>query len=49
LLRIAWWNWPDEVLFARLADFRSEAIEQFCERYDLLITLREQQTSSAAS
>jgi phosphonate metabolism protein (transferase hexapeptide repeat family) len=37
LLRIAWWNWPDEMLFARLADFRSEAIEQFCERYDVTI------------
>jgi phosphonate metabolism protein (transferase hexapeptide repeat family) len=34
LRRIAWWNWPDEVLFERLADFRSEAIEAFCERYD---------------
>src|SRR5215475_15576195 len=34
LVRIAWWNWPDETIFARLADFRSEAIEQFCERYD---------------
>lgn len=34
LLRIAWWNWPDEELFARLADFRSGRIEQFCARYD---------------
>jgi acetyltransferase-like isoleucine patch superfamily enzyme len=34
LCRIAWWNWPDEVIFARLADFRSEQIEAFCERYD---------------
>jgi phosphonate metabolism protein (transferase hexapeptide repeat family) len=34
LLRIAWWNWPDEVIFERLADFQSEAIEQFCQRYD---------------
>lgn len=32
--RIAWWDWPDEVIFDRLADFRSEAIEQFCDRYD---------------
>jgi len=31
---IAWWDWPDEVIFARLADFQSESIEQFCERYD---------------
>ena len=34
LRRIAWWNWPDEIIFERLGDFRSEAIEQFCERYD---------------
>jgi phosphonate metabolism protein (transferase hexapeptide repeat family) len=34
LQRIAWWDWPDDLVFERLADFRSEAIEQFCERYD---------------
>ena len=34
LRRIAWWDWPDEVIFERLSDFRSEAIEEFCERYD---------------
>ena len=34
LRRIAWWDWPDDIIFARLSDFRSEAIEQFCERYD---------------
>jgi phosphonate metabolism protein (transferase hexapeptide repeat family) len=34
LVRIAWWDWPDEVIFERLDDFRSEAIEQFCQRYD---------------
>jgi phosphonate metabolism protein (transferase hexapeptide repeat family) len=34
LCRIAWWDWPDEIIFERLSDFRSEAIEQFCERYD---------------
>jgi phosphonate metabolism protein (transferase hexapeptide repeat family) len=34
LRRIAWWDWPDELIFARLADFRSEQIEAFCERYD---------------
>jgi phosphonate metabolism protein (transferase hexapeptide repeat family) len=34
LVRIAWWDWPDEVIFERLDDFRSESIEQFCERYD---------------
>ena len=34
LCRIAWWDWPDQLIFARLADFRSEAIEEFCRRYD---------------
>lgn len=34
LQRIAWWNWPDELIFARMSDFRSEAIEEFCDRYD---------------
>jgi phosphonate metabolism protein (transferase hexapeptide repeat family) len=34
LRRIAWWDWPDELLFARLSDFRSESIEAFCARYD---------------
>jgi phosphonate metabolism protein (transferase hexapeptide repeat family) len=34
LQRIAWWDWPDEIIFERLGDFRSEAIEQFCDRYD---------------
>jgi phosphonate metabolism protein (transferase hexapeptide repeat family) len=35
LRRIAWWDWPDELLFARLSDFQSDSIEAFCERYDL--------------
>src|SRR5689334_10701735 len=34
LQRIAWWNWPDQMIFERLADFRSEQIEAFCDRYD---------------
>jgi hypothetical protein len=34
LLRIIWWNWPDQVLFERLVDFRSEQIEAFCDRND---------------
>jgi hypothetical protein len=34
LRRIAWWDWPDEVVFERLRDFRSESIGQFFERYD---------------
>jgi phosphonate metabolism protein (transferase hexapeptide repeat family) len=47
LIRIAWWNWPDAMLFARLADFRSGAIEQFCERYDPLATAREQRSAAS--
>lgn len=34
LARIAWWDWPDDALFARLNAFRSDAIEAFCDRYD---------------
>ena len=34
LRRIAWWDWPDPLIFERLGDFRSEAIEEFCRRYD---------------
>ena len=34
LSRIAWWDWADEIIFERLSDFRSEAIDQFCGRYD---------------
>ena len=34
LRRIAWWDRPDQIIFERLSDFRSEAVEQFCERYD---------------
>jgi len=34
LRRIAWWDWPDELIFGRLEDFRSEAIAEFCRRYD---------------
>jgi phosphonate metabolism protein (transferase hexapeptide repeat family) len=36
LQRIAWWDWSEEVVFARLADFQSSAIEAFCDRYDPL-------------
>ncbi len=34
LQRIAWWNWPFEMLLARMEDFRSSDIKDFCERYD---------------
>jgi phosphonate metabolism protein (transferase hexapeptide repeat family) len=40
LQRIAWWNWPDDVIFERLADFRSEQIELFCDRYDPALASR---------
>ncbi|MGO4713217.1 DapH/DapD/GlmU-related protein [Bradyrhizobium sp. 2TAF24] len=35
LQRIAWWTWPDDVIFARLKDFQADDIEAFCERYDV--------------
>lgn len=34
LARIAWWDWPDELLFTRLADFQHLTVEQFCDRHD---------------
>ena len=34
LQRIAWWDWPFETILARLADFRSEDVGAFCDRYD---------------
>ncbi len=34
LARIAWWDWPDELLFARLAEFQHLTVEQFCDRHD---------------
>ncbi|WP_283770858.1 DapH/DapD/GlmU-related protein [Acidocella sp. C78] len=33
LRAIAWWNWPDEVLFARIEAFRDENIAAFCDRF----------------
>lgn len=32
LLRIRWWDWPHEVLKARLRDF--DVVETFCRKYD---------------
>jgi phosphonate metabolism protein (transferase hexapeptide repeat family) len=32
--RIAWWDWPSELIFERLADFQSDDIAAFCERWD---------------
>lgn len=34
LSRIAWWDWPDTLLFARLGEFQALGIEAFCDRYD---------------
>jgi phosphonate metabolism protein (transferase hexapeptide repeat family) len=34
LARIAWWDWPLDVIMQRLADFQSADIEGFCERWD---------------
>jgi phosphonate metabolism protein (transferase hexapeptide repeat family) len=34
LRRIAWWDWPFEVLLERMAEFRSADIEAFCDRHD---------------
>jgi phosphonate metabolism protein (transferase hexapeptide repeat family) len=34
LIRIAWWDWPDDRLFSNLEAFRCEDIEQFCARFD---------------
>jgi phosphonate metabolism protein (transferase hexapeptide repeat family) len=33
LTRIAWWDWPFEIIMERLADFQSADIEAFCERW----------------
>lgn len=34
LQRIAWWEWPFELIMQRLADFQSSDIEAFCARWD---------------
>ncbi|MDZ7825356.1 MAG: chloramphenicol acetyltransferase [Gammaproteobacteria bacterium] len=31
--RLAWWDWPHEILAERLEDFRSLGAEEFCDRY----------------
>lgn len=33
LASIAWWDWPFETIMTRLADFQSNDIEAFCERW----------------
>jgi phosphonate metabolism protein (transferase hexapeptide repeat family) len=34
LSRIAWWQWPFELILQRLADFQSTDIRAFCGRWD---------------
>jgi acetyltransferase-like isoleucine patch superfamily enzyme len=34
LIRIAWWDWPFDLVMARLADFQSTDIGAFCDRWD---------------
>ena len=34
LQRIAWWDWPFELIMQRLADFQSTDIKGFCDRWD---------------
>ena len=34
LERIAWWDWPFDVIMQRLADFQSSDIDAFCDRWD---------------
>ena len=33
LSRIAWWNWPSELIFERLAEFQSGDVTAFCARW----------------
>jgi phosphonate metabolism protein (transferase hexapeptide repeat family) len=33
LSRIAWWNWPPEVIFERLAEFQCGDVQRFCARW----------------
>jgi phosphonate metabolism protein (transferase hexapeptide repeat family) len=34
LARIAWWDWPLDLIMQRLADFQSNDIASFCDRWD---------------
>jgi phosphonate metabolism protein (transferase hexapeptide repeat family) len=34
LARIAWWDWPIETIMARLAEFQSDDVAAFCDRWD---------------
>ena len=32
--RIAWWDWPFDLIMQRLADFQSSDVEAFCDRWE---------------
>jgi phosphonate metabolism protein (transferase hexapeptide repeat family) len=34
LQRIAWWDWPFDLIMQRLADFQSSDVEAFCTRWE---------------
>ena len=34
MARIAWWDWPLETILARVAEFQTEDVEAFCDRWD---------------
>ena len=34
MLKLAWWDWPHDVLHARLQDFRTLPAEEFLDRYE---------------
>ncbi len=34
LERVAWWDWPFEVILERLADFQSSDVAGFCDRWE---------------
>jgi len=34
LLRLAWWDWPHDLLRERMADFRALDAEAFAAKYD---------------
>ena len=40
LLRIAWWDWPDELVVERVGELCAPDLEGFCARYDPTFALR---------
>lgn len=39
LAAIAWWNWPEEQLFAEISAFQTDDIEAFCARFEKLSSM----------